>query len=60
VILDSPAAYLGNAALLAAIGGLNLYRAGGLGWDSLLPFAVAVLHATAALLTTRSSRAAGG
>jgi hypothetical protein len=60
VILDSPAAYLGNAMLLAGIGGLNLYRAGGIGWDSLLPFAVAVLHVAAALLTTRSSRAAGG
>jgi hypothetical protein len=60
VILDSPAAYLGNALLLAGIGGLNLYRAGGAGWDSLLPFAVALLHVAAALLTTRSSRAAGG
>jgi hypothetical protein len=60
VILDSPAAYLGNALLLVGIGGLNLYRAGGAGWDSLLPFAVALLHVAAALLTTRSSRAAGG
>lgn len=60
VILDSPPAYLGNATLLTGIGGLNLYRAEGLGWDSLFPFAVAVLHVAAALLTTRSSRAAGG
>jgi hypothetical protein len=60
VILGSPAAYLGNAALLAAIGALNVRRAGGVEWDSLLPFAAALLHGAAALLTTRSSRAAGG
>jgi hypothetical protein len=60
VIAGSPVAYLGNAALLAAIGGLNLRQAGALGWDSLLPFAAALLHGVAALVTIRSSRAEGG
>jgi hypothetical protein len=60
VILDSPLAYLGNAALLTAIGGFNLRHTGAAGWDSLLPFAAAALHGAAALLTFRSSRAADG
>lgn len=60
VIAGSPAAFLGNAALLAAIGGIDLRQAGGLGWDSLLPFAAALLHGAAAFITIRSSRAAGG
>jgi hypothetical protein len=59
LILDSPLAYLGNAVLLAAIGGLNMRNAGAPGWDSLVPFAAAALHGVAALLRLRSFRAAG-